>query len=182
MAKLANHGSLCHHLPLFLSCADIYCHLYYHGLYSIIVLYHHLPSSTHDGYSSCSVNFGNISVYDLQNTHVAKTFTHNFRHECSDSSGGKPIFTNTCSVLQVKSKMQKHQLHYDDDHLQTPLTQPRNCSPGRHLSHLPSFAQLTSMAQQRSNIPSGKLTVCYGKWPIYSGFTQLQNGDFPQLC
>ena len=105
MAKLANHGSLCHHLPLFLSCADIYCHLYYHGLYSIIVLYHHLPSSTHDGYSSCSVNFGNISVDDLQNTHVAKTFTHNVRHECSDSSGGKPIFTHACSVLQVKSKI-----------------------------------------------------------------------------
>ena len=31
-------------------------------------------------------------------------------------------------------------------------------------------------------IPSGKLTVCYWKWfSKYSGFSQLEHGDFPQF-
>ena len=30
-------------------------------------------------------------------------------------------------------------------------------------------------------IPSGKLTVCYGQWPIYGGFA-YSNGDFPTVC
>ena len=31
-------------------------------------------------------------------------------------------------------------------------------------------------------IPSGELTVCYWKWPIYFVDFPIKNGDFPLLC
>ena len=40
--------------------------------------------------------------------------------------------------------------------------------------------QGAAMAMAPRCLPSGKLTVCYWKWPLRNRwFTQLQNGDFP---